>query len=105
MAGDGSNKNKNEVTKDSGTSITFQYPVLNSMNYTICAVKIKALFNVHGIWEAVEPTTDAEVDQKKNNMAIAMLYQEIPEKYGFANCKPYFGRRNLGRIKGSTRGS
>ncbi|PWA77888.1 dynamin central domain-containing protein [Artemisia annua] len=72
MAGDGSNKNKNEVTKDSGTSMTFQYPVLNSTNYTIWAVKIKALFNVHGIWEAVEPTTDAEVDQKKNNMAIAI---------------------------------
>ncbi|PWA49355.1 glycoside hydrolase family 18, catalytic domain-containing protein [Artemisia annua] len=27
----------------------------------------------------VEPTTDAEVDKKKNNMAIAMLYQAIPE--------------------------
>nr|GEW67083.1 zinc finger, CCHC-type [Tanacetum cinerariifolium] len=76
MAGDGS---KNEPTKDSGTSMTFQCPVLNSTNYTIWAVKIKALFNVHGIWEAVEPTTNAEVDQKKNNMAIAMLYQAIPE--------------------------
>ncbi|GKA42849.1 zinc finger, CCHC-type containing protein [Tanacetum coccineum] len=79
MAGDGSSKNKNELTKDNGTSMTFQCPVLNSTNYTIWAVKIKAIFNVHGIWEAVEPTTDAEVDQKKNNMAIAMLYQAIPE--------------------------
>nr|GEV33501.1 zinc finger, CCHC-type [Tanacetum cinerariifolium] len=26
-----------------------------------------------------EPTTNAEVGQKKNNMAIAMLYQAIPE--------------------------
>ncbi|PWA58211.1 hypothetical protein CTI12_AA299890 [Artemisia annua] len=59
--------------------MTFQYLVLNSTNYTIWAVKIKALFNVHRISEAVEPTTDAEVDQKKNNMAIAMLYQAIPE--------------------------
>ncbi|GJX68683.1 zinc finger, CCHC-type containing protein [Tanacetum coccineum] len=59
--------------------MTFQCPVLNSTNYTIWAVKIKAIFNVHGIWEAVEPTTDAEVDQKKNNMAIAMLYQAILE--------------------------
>nr|GEY06428.1 leucine-rich repeat protein [Tanacetum cinerariifolium] len=57
MASDGS---KNEPTKDSGTSMTFQCPV-------------------HGIWEAVKPTTNAEVDQKKNNMAIAMLYQAIPE--------------------------
>nr|GEX47044.1 augmin subunit 6 [Tanacetum cinerariifolium] len=76
LAGDGS---KNEPTKDSGTSMTFQCPVLNSTNYTIWAVKIKALFNVHGIWEAVEPTTNTEVDQKKNNMAIAMLYQAILE--------------------------
>nr|GFA27968.1 zinc finger, CCHC-type [Tanacetum cinerariifolium] len=58
MAGDGS---KNEPTKDSGTSMTFQCPVLNSTNYTIWAVKTKALFNVHGIcltsakeiWEAL----------------------------------------------------
>nr|GEV02159.1 zinc finger, CCHC-type [Tanacetum cinerariifolium] len=76
MAGDGS---KNEPSKDSGTSMTFQCPVPNSTNYTIWAVKIKALFNVHGIWEAVELTTNAKVDQKKNNMAIAMLYQAIPE--------------------------
>nr|GFA80329.1 zinc finger, CCHC-type [Tanacetum cinerariifolium] len=75
IAGDGS---KNEPTKDSGTSMTFQCPVLNLTYYTIWAVKIKALFNVHGIWQAVEPTTNAEVYQKKNNMAITMLYA-IPE--------------------------
>lgn len=59
--------------------MNFQCPILNSTNYTIWAVKIKAIFNVHEIWEAVEPTTDAEVDKKKNNKAIAMLYQAIPE--------------------------
>ena len=79
MAGDGSKKKNNELTKDSGTSMAFQCPVLNSTNYTIWAVKIKTIFNVRGIWEAVEPTEDAEVDQKKNNMAIEMLYQAIPE--------------------------
>lgn len=59
--------------------MSFQCPILNSTNYTIWAVKIRAIFNVHGIWEAVEPTTGTEVDQKKNNTAIAMLFQAIPE--------------------------
>ena len=49
--------------------MTFQCPILNSTNHTIWAVKIKALFNVYGLWEALEPK--GEVDAKKNTMAIA----------------------------------
>jgi hypothetical protein len=77
---DEKHKNKEVVAvKDGGTAMTFQCPILNSTNYTIWAVKIRAIFNVHGIWEAVEPVLGTEVDQKKNNIAIAMLYQSIPE--------------------------
>ncbi|PWA63394.1 zinc finger, CCHC-type [Artemisia annua] len=57
--------------------MNFQYPMLNSTNYTIWAVKIRAIFNVHGIWEVIEPTQGTEVDQKKRYSAIAMLYQEL----------------------------
>ncbi|XP_076894565.1 uncharacterized protein LOC143546890 [Bidens hawaiensis] len=43
------------------------------------AVKIKAIFNVHGLWEAIEPEEGKVVDLKKNNMEIAYLYQALPE--------------------------
>nr|GEX53989.1 hypothetical protein [Tanacetum cinerariifolium] len=63
---------------EGGMAMTFQCPILNSTNYTIWAVKIKALFNVYGIWEALEPKE--EVDTKKNTMAIAYLFQALPEQ-------------------------
>ncbi|GJY48969.1 hypothetical protein Tco_0438925 [Tanacetum coccineum] len=63
---------------EGGMSMTFQCPILNSTNYTIWAVKIKALFNVYGIWEALEPK--GEVDTKTNTMAIAYLFQALPEQ-------------------------
>ncbi|XP_076893997.1 uncharacterized protein LOC143546163 [Bidens hawaiensis] len=73
-------KDKEVVTsKEGGTSMSFQCPVLNSPNYTIWAVKIRSIFNVRGIWEAIEPKEGSEVDEKKNNTAIALLYQAIPE--------------------------
>ncbi|XP_076946033.1 uncharacterized protein LOC143617319 [Bidens hawaiensis] len=53
--------------------------MLNSTNYTIWAVKIRSIFNVHGIWEAVEPKEGTQVDEKQNNTTIALLYQAIPE--------------------------
>lgn len=76
----------NKGGMDSGTSkkieggmpMTFQCPILNSTNYTIWAVKIKALFNVYGIWDALEPKGD--VDINKNTMAIAYLFQALPEQ-------------------------
>ncbi|KAD5507807.1 hypothetical protein E3N88_15510 [Mikania micrantha] len=73
-------KDKEVITsKEGGTPMSFQCPMLNSTNYTIWAVKIRSIFNVHGIWEADEPKTGIEVDEKKNNAAIALLYQAIPE--------------------------
>ncbi|XP_076881586.1 uncharacterized protein LOC143529748 [Bidens hawaiensis] len=79
--GDESSNKEPVAIKKGGTSMTFQCLILNSTNYTIWAVRIRAIFNVHGIWEVVEPNaeTEAEVVEKKNNMAIALLYQALPE--------------------------
>ena len=41
-------------------------------------MKMKAIFNVYGVWEMIEPGTESDV--KKNNMAIALLYQSLPEE-------------------------
>ncbi|XP_076911399.1 uncharacterized protein LOC143569340 [Bidens hawaiensis] len=59
--------------------MSFQCPVLNSTNYTIWAINIRSIFNVHGIWEAIVPKEGNEVDEKKDNTAIALLFQAIQE--------------------------
>ena len=78
--GEDKQKGENSIPPSiGGTTMTFQCPMLNSTNYTIWAVKIKAIFNVHGVWDTIEPKDETEVDEKNNNKAIAMLYQAIPE--------------------------
>lgn len=67
------------TTKDGGTLMPFQCSILNETNYTIRAVKNKGLFNIHGIQEAIEPKVETEVNEKKNNTTISLLYQANPE--------------------------
>ncbi|XP_076939386.1 uncharacterized protein LOC143608070 [Bidens hawaiensis] len=68
----------NESVKEAGPSMMLQCPILNSTNYTIWAVKIIAIFDVHGISEVLEE--EDAVDAKKNRMAIAYLFQAMPEE-------------------------
>ena len=65
------------VVKESNT-MTLQCPVLSSTNYTVWAMRMRAIFNVHGVWEAIDPGVNG--DAKKNNIAIALLFQAIPEE-------------------------
>ncbi|KAM0047019.1 hypothetical protein Hdeb2414_s0009g00323521 [Helianthus debilis subsp. tardiflorus] len=77
MAGsDGSSVSNTEKSVPNSTSL--QCSMLKKVNYTIWALRIRAIFNIHGMWEAIEPIT--ETDVKKNNMAIALLFQSIPEE-------------------------
>ncbi|XP_021971361.1 uncharacterized protein LOC110866523 [Helianthus annuus] len=55
-----------------------QCPVLSSTNYTVWAIRMRVIFNVHGVWEQIEPGTG--VDAKKNNIAIALMFQAILEE-------------------------
>lgn len=69
---------KDEVgigSKDGGTS-SVKLPMLNSTNYTVWAMKMKIALRVHKVWEAVDPGSKTE---DKNNMAIALIVQSIPE--------------------------
>lgn len=63
-------------TKPREGSSQIQCPMLNTTNYTVWAMRIKVLLKVHEVWEAVETETD---NVKKNNMAMALLFQSIPE--------------------------
>ncbi|KAL1215283.1 Retrovirus-related Pol polyprotein from transposon TNT 1-94 [Cardamine amara subsp. amara] len=51
-------------------------PMLNSSNYTVWSMRIKVLLRVHKVWETIDASS---TDDEKNNMAIALLFQSIPE--------------------------
>lgn len=57
-----------------GTSI--KCPMLTQTNYTVLEIRMKIALKVHKVWEAVEEET---LEGDKNNMAMALLFQSIPE--------------------------
>ena len=50
--------------------------MLNSTNYTVWAMRMKIALKVHKVWETIDPGNKTE---EKINMAIALLFQSIPE--------------------------
>ncbi|XP_076902375.1 uncharacterized protein LOC143557108 [Bidens hawaiensis] len=65
-----------EAMKTSGNSNAFQSPTLISTNYTVWAIRMKVLLNMHKVWDTIDP---GATDDDKNNIAIALIYQSIPE--------------------------
>ncbi|XP_022562478.1 uncharacterized protein LOC111208054 [Brassica napus] len=51
-------------------------PMLNSTNYTVWAIRMKNMLKVHKVWSIIETATE---EDDKNDMAIALLFQAIPE--------------------------
>ncbi|XP_023730063.1 uncharacterized protein LOC111877793 [Lactuca sativa] len=75
MAGNGSNGNG-----DKDGQITLHYPMLTRSNYSAWAIKMRVFMLAQGVWDAVEPrTANTLVETKKDNMALAAIYQGIPE--------------------------
>lgn len=72
-------KDQTLVTVKDNNTISLQFPVLSSTNYTVWAMRMRVIFNVHGVWEMIEPGTNQ--DAKRNNLAMALLYQSIPEEH------------------------
>ncbi|XP_076929701.1 uncharacterized protein LOC143594223 [Bidens hawaiensis] len=60
----------------SGNPNAFQSHMLTSTNYTIWAIRMKVLLNVHKVWNIIDPSA---TDDDKNNIAIALIYQSILE--------------------------
>lgn len=61
--------------KDIGSS-TIKLPMLNSSNYTVWAMRMTIVLKVNDVWETIE-TGSKHV--KKNYVAIALMFQSIPE--------------------------
>ena len=58
------------------TPPSIQVPILNATNYTVWAMRMKVLMKIYKVWETIDPGT---LDPDKNNVAIGLLFQAIPE--------------------------
>lgn len=68
----------NTKVKEGGGTSSIVCPMLTSTNYTVWAIRMKIALKVHKVWEVVEVEPETP-DAEKNNMAIALLFQSIPE--------------------------
>lgn len=69
-----------EGNKSKDGTVALSYPMLSKSNYTAWSLKMKVNMQAHGIWEAVE-LADPKVaaGEKKDRLALAAIYQSIPE--------------------------
>lgn len=71
-----------DANKTKSGSFGLTYPTLSRENYTAWALKMKVYMQAQGVWSAVEEKTDPKVvvEEKTDKIAMAMLYQGIPEE-------------------------
>jgi hypothetical protein len=62
-----------------GSSVSMSYPVLSPASYTAWAIKVESILDAQGLWEAVSPPDDGEVNAMKNKTAQAQLLQALPD--------------------------
>ena len=61
--------------KDTGPA-TVKFPMLTSSNYTVWSMRMKIALKVCEVWETIDP---GNKDEKKNNLAMVLICQSIPE--------------------------
>ncbi|KAJ0600232.1 putative RNA-directed DNA polymerase [Helianthus annuus] len=61
-------------------SFSFQCPILTPTNYNTWSIKMEAIMDAHGLWEAIEPPAGVAVDEKKSKQARAFIFQSIPDE-------------------------
>jgi hypothetical protein len=62
-----------------GSSVSMSYPVLSPASYMAWAIKVESILDAQGLWEAVSPPDDGEVNAVKNKTARAQLLQALPD--------------------------
>lgn len=69
-----------ETSKIKERGVGLNYPMLAHDNYTVWAMKMKVFMQAHDVWNAVEPKDkNAKVEEKTDKVALAVIYQGIPE--------------------------
>ena len=61
------------------SSVSLACPMLTAENYTVWVIKVEAILDAQGVWEAAVPETGATVDEKKNKTARAQLLGALSE--------------------------
>ncbi|XP_022032247.1 uncharacterized protein LOC110933325 [Helianthus annuus] len=61
------------------STLNLTCPKLASTNYNTWTVMMEANLDAQGLWEAVDPVTGEAVDEKKNKLARAIIYQALLE--------------------------
>lgn len=57
------------------------YPMLTRANYTLWSMKMKVFMQAHAVWEAIDPSDrKVAVEDRIDKVALAMIYQSIPEE-------------------------
>lgn len=88
-----------EATKGKDGSVTLNYPMLTRSNYAAWSLKMEVNMQAHGIWEAVEPADEkATVEDKVDKVALAAIYQAIPEDILLAVAEKTTARSAWGAI-------
>ncbi|KAD4384336.1 hypothetical protein E3N88_24504 [Mikania micrantha] len=75
----GRNNANGAVAVRDGGSISYQCPMLTASNYTSWAIKMESIMDAQGIWDAIEPPDNTEVDVKIRKKARAFIFQTLPE--------------------------
>ena len=69
-------KEESETSNKKNGSSSIKFPMLTSANYTVWAMRMKIALKVNKVWESIDP---GNKDEEKNDVAIALLFQSIPE--------------------------
>ncbi|KAD7477103.1 hypothetical protein E3N88_00239 [Mikania micrantha] len=72
------NPNGGVVVRDGG-SISYQCPMFTASNYTSWANKRESIMDTQGIWDAIKPPDNTEVDVKIRKKTRAFIFQTLPE--------------------------
>ncbi|CAA7014534.1 unnamed protein product [Microthlaspi erraticum] len=64
--------------KVGGSTASIQCQMLTATNYTVWAIWMRVALGVHKVWEVIEEEVETS-SSEKNNMALALLFQSIPE--------------------------
>ena len=64
------------IAKPKEGNSTITSLMLNTTNYTVWAIRMKILLKLHRVWEILEEETN---ESNKNYVAVALIFQSIPE--------------------------
>ncbi|XP_074322914.1 uncharacterized protein LOC141659884 [Apium graveolens] len=67
------------MSKAKESSIGLSYPMLTRNNYTAWSLKMKVFMKAQGVWSAIENESKTTVDDKTVQVALAAIYQGVPE--------------------------